>query len=110
MNICNESYLSCEWYHVVFAKRIDVNVLDNDQLIVILVEDSAVDQVPNILLVTLGEVKHGLGVSLGCLTKPFSLRILADAFENRADSSGQLLKSLFGLLRCRLLPLSGSGA
>lgn len=108
--MCSNSYLSGEWYHVVFTHREDIDVLDNDQLIVVLVENSVVDQVPNILLVALGEIEHGLGISHGGLTKSFSFRVLADTFQDCADSSGHLLKSLLGLLRGRLLPLSGSGA
>lgn len=95
---------------MVLAKRKNVNVLDNDQLVMVLVEDGAVDQVPNVLLVALGEVQHGLGISLGGLTKTFSLGVLSDTFKNGSDSSGQLLNSLVGLLRGRLQPLSSSGA
>lgn len=95
---------------MVLAHREDIDVLDNNQLIVVLVEDSVVDQVPNILFVALSEIEHGLGISHGGLAKSLSFRVLADTFQDCADSSGHLLKSLFGLLRCRLLPLSGSRA
>ena len=105
-----DSYLSSEWNHVVFAKRENVDILDNDQLVVVLVEDGAVDQVPNVLLIALGEVEHGLGISLWGLAKTFSLGILSDTFKNGPDSSGQLLNSLVGLLRGRFQPLSSPGA
>lgn len=94
----------------MLAHREDVDVLDDDQLIVILVEDSVVDQVPNILLIALSEIEHGLGISHGGFPKSLSFRVLTDTFQDRADSSGHLLKSLFGLLGRRLLPLSGSRA
>lgn len=108
--ICINCYLSSERYHVVFTERKDVDVLDNDQLIVVLVEDRAVHQIPNVLLVALGEVKHGLGISLGGLAKSLSFRIFANTLKDSSDSSGQLCKSLFGFLRSRLLPLPGSRA
>lgn len=94
----------------MFAHREDVNILDDDQLIVVLVEDSIVDQVPNILLVALSEIEHGFGIPQGGLAKSFSFRILADAFQDCADSPRHLLKPLFCLLGCRLLSLSSSGA
>jgi hypothetical protein len=94
----------------MLAQGEDIDILDNHQLIVVLVEDRTVHQVPDILLVALGEVKHGLGVSQGGLAETLTLWVLSNTFEDCPDGSRKLLKSLFGLFRGRLFPLSSSGA
>lgn len=83
---------------MVLAQREHLDILDDNQLIVIFMENSTVDEIPNILLVSLCEVKHSLGVSLGRLPQSFSLRVLSDAFQNSSHSTGQLLDALFVLL------------
>jgi hypothetical protein len=77
---------------------------------VVLVEDSTIHQVPNVLLVSLGEIKHSFGVSQRSLAETFTLWVLSNTFEDCANGSRELLKSLFGLFRCRFLALSGPGA
>lgn len=95
---------------MVLAQREDVDILDNNQLIMVLMEDRTVHQVPDILLIALGEVKHSLGISQGSLAETLALRVLSNAFEDCPNGSRELLKSFFGLFRSRLFPLSGSGA
>lgn len=41
---------------MMFTQRENLNVLHNDQFIVIFVENGAIDQVSNILLVALGKI------------------------------------------------------
>ena len=104
------AYLSGEGDHVVLAKRENIDILDDHQLIVIFVEDRTVHQVPHVLLVALGEVKHGLGISHGSFPETLTLRIFSDALEDCPDCSRKLVETFFGLLRGGLFPLSGSGA
>jgi hypothetical protein len=103
-------YLSSERNHVVLAKREDINILDNHQLIMVLVEDGAIHQVPHILLVTLGEVKHSFGISHWGFAETLPFWIFSNAFQDRSDSSRELVKSFLGLFFGRFLALSGSGA
>lgn len=41
---------------MMFTQRENLNVLHDDQFIVIFVENGTIDQIPNILLVALGEI------------------------------------------------------
>ncbi len=56
-----------ERYHVVLAQTEYLNVLDDDELVVVLVEDCAVNEVSHVLFVALGEVHQGFGVAFGGL-------------------------------------------
>lgn len=76
----------------------------------VFVENGSIDQIPNVLLVALSEVEHGLGVSLGGLAKTLSLRIFANTLENRSYSPREFLNPLFILFRRRLQPLPCSRA
>ena len=83
---------------MVFTQRIHLDILDNNQLIMVLVEDRAIDQVPHVLLITLGEIEHRLCVPGRSLPKPFSLRILPDTLEDCLYGPRQFLDPLLGLL------------
>lgn len=102
------SYLSGEWNHVMLTQREDFDVLHNDQLIVVFVENSPIDQVSHVLFIALCEKEHSSGVSFRGGSETLSLWILANAFENGPHSSCQFLYSLFRLLRRRLKPRSCS--
>lgn len=95
---CSDPYLSAKGHHVMFTEGEDVNILDNHQFVMVLVEDCPIHQVPDVLLVALGEVKHGLGISLGGLAKTLTFRILADTFQNRPYGACQLLDPFLSLL------------
>jgi hypothetical protein len=85
---------------VVLAQRVHLDILDNDQLIMIFVEDRAVDQIPHVLLIPLREIEHRLRVPLRCLAQALPVRIFPDTLQNRLDGSRQLLDALVGLFRC----------
>src|SRR5690348_10199558 len=93
------SYLASKGHHVVLTQRKNVNVLHSDQLIVVLVEHCAIDQVPHILLITLGEVEHGLGISLWSLAETLALWILTNTFQDRPYRSREFLNTLLILFR-----------
>lgn len=76
----------------------------------VLVENSPINKVTDILLVTFGEVKHSLGISLGCLPQSFSFGILTNALQNGSDSSGQFLNTIVKLFGRRLQARSRSRA
>jgi hypothetical protein len=104
------SNLASKGHEMVFAEGKDFNVFDDDQLVVVFVEDGAVDNVAQVLLVTLGEEEHGLGIALGRAQQPFALRVLADALEDGLHGAGQLLQALVILRRRRFQPLAGAQA
>lgn len=96
-------HLACEWYEMVFAERKDFNVLDNDHLAVSFSEQSVVNNVFDIDLVSLGQEQKRLCVARRCIEKTLSVGILADAFEQSAHSTSHAIQSL-DLLLLRLLP------
>lgn len=83
----------------MFTQRIHLDILDNNQFVMVLVKDSAIDQVAHVLLVTLGEIEHRLCVPFRRLPQPFSLRILPDTLENCLYGPRQFLDPLLSLLR-----------
>ena len=98
------THLSSEWHQVVLAEREDLNVLHNNQLIVILVEDSAVNDVAKILLVALGEEQHSLSIALWGIQQTLAVGILTKAFQHSPHSTRQLLEVLGLLFLSSLLP------
>ncbi|KAJ3524771.1 hypothetical protein NM208_g11924 [Fusarium decemcellulare] len=56
-----------EWHKVMLTDLVDVDIFKNDHLIVLFLEDGAVDNVHEILLVALCEEQQGVGVSLRCI-------------------------------------------
>lgn len=95
---------------MVLALTKDLNVLDNDHLVVALLENGVVDNVANVLLVTLGEEEHGLGVASRGVEDTGPVGVFADAFKDGADGALELLKSRGGLLGALLKSLASSNA
>ena len=50
------SYLSSKRYHMMLAQRKNLDIFNNDELIMIFVEDSSIDQITDVLLVAFGKV------------------------------------------------------
>lgn len=57
------TYLPSERYHMMLAQTEHLNVLHDNQLIMVLMENSPVDQIPHVLFITLGEEEHSLCIS-----------------------------------------------
>ena len=64
---------------MMLAKREDLDIIDDNELIVILMEYCSVDKIPHIFLISLRKEHHSLGISLRRSSKPFSFRVLAHA-------------------------------
>lgn len=94
---------------MVFAQREDIDILYNDQLIVVLMKNSSIDQISHVLFIAFCEVEHGLCISLGSFPETLSFWILPDTFENGLHSSGEFLNSLLSLFRRRLQPCPRAG-
>lgn len=62
---------------MMLAKRKDLNVLHNDELIVVLVKNCAIDDVKKILLVSLCEKQHGFRIALRSLEKTLAVGVFA---------------------------------
>lgn len=82
---------------MVLAKTENLNVLHDNKLIVIFMEDSAVNNVPEVLLIALGKVHHSFCITFGCTMKTLSFRVLSDTLEQSTDCSGELLLTSCGL-------------
>lgn len=82
----------------MLAQREYLNISDDDKLIVVLVKHGTVYNFAQILLVSLCEEQHCLGISLWCLQKPFTIRVFSKAFQNGANSARELCKPLLLLL------------
>lgn len=80
-----------KWNHVVFAEGENFNIFDDDQLIVVFVENCAINEVSHVLFITFGEKHKGFGITFGGMEEAFSGRIFANTLENRADSSRKLV-------------------
>ena len=64
----------------MLAETINLDILHNHQLIVILMEDSAVNDVSQVLLIAFREEHHCLCVSFGSTVQALSIWIFANAF------------------------------
>jgi hypothetical protein len=95
---------------MVFAQAEDFNILHNHQLIMPLMEDCVVNNVSHILLVSLCKEQQSFGISVWCRKKAFAVGVLANAFENSADSAGELLLSREGLFRGFFQAFTGPAA
>ncbi len=60
------AYLASKRDQVVLTERVDLDVLYYHQLVVIFVEDCAVDDIPQILLVAFCEPHHRFCIPLRC--------------------------------------------
>lgn len=74
----------------MFAKTEDFDVLYDDELIVVFVEDSAINNVPQIFFVAFGEVHHSLCITLRRAMKAFSFWVFSDAFKQCTDCTREL--------------------
>lgn len=54
--------------------------------VVVFLEDSSTNNIPDVLLVPFGEVKHCLRIPLWCQPEPLPIWILSDTFQNRANA------------------------
>ena len=102
------AYLSGKWHEVVLAQRKDLNVLHDDELIVVLVEDGAIDNLTQVLLVALCEEQEGFGVAVRSVEQALAVGVLANALEDGAHGAGQLRQTLVLLLLGCFLALAGS--
>ncbi len=64
----------------MLAKRVDLNVPHNDELIVVLMKYCSIHDVAQILLVSLREEHHSFRVSIGRLQKALPVWIFTNAF------------------------------
>lgn len=94
--------LAGERNKMVLAEREDVDVTDNDHLLVILGEDSVVDDVHETLLVSLRHPHERLGVTLRSAEEALTVGVLADTLKNSSEGSSKHLEVLRLLLRRRL--------
>lgn len=83
----------------MLTQREDFNVFDNDKFIVVFVENSTIDKVPDIFLIAFGEIHHGIGIPFRCPSQSFSFWVFPNALKNSSDSLRKLLNSLFCLFR-----------
>lgn len=67
----------------------------------VFMEDCSIYQISDILFVALGEEKESLRIPLRSFPKAFSVRILANTFEDSLHRSRQFLNPFFGLFRGR---------
>ena len=93
---------------MVLAQRENFNVLDDDQLVMILVEDGAVDNLAQVLLISLCEKQQRLCVAIRCVQQPLPVWVLSNALEDGSHGAGQLRQTLLLLLVGGLLSLSRS--
>jgi hypothetical protein len=89
---------------MVLAKREYLNVSHNDKLVMVLVEDSAVDNVAQVLFVALGEEEQRLCIALWSIQQSLAIWIFTQTLEHSPDSARQLLEIGRLLLLGRLLP------
>lgn len=92
----------------MFAETEDLNIFDDDQLIVSLVEDRIIHDILYILLISLRKEQHSFGVSFRRTQESLTIRIFADAFEDRSDGASELLQPCLGLFGSLFFPFSGS--
>ena len=71
----------------MLAQREDLDILHNNELVVVLMEDSTIDNVTHVLLVSFGEEEHGLCISIRRITQSFALRVFSYAFKNSLHGS-----------------------
>lgn len=84
---------------MVFTQREHFNILDNNEFIMVFMENSPIDEIPNVLFIAFGEIHQGLGVSIWGLPQPLSVRILSNTLEDCFHSSCKFRNSFLGLFR-----------
>ena len=93
------THLAGERDHVVLAQGEDVNVSHDDHLVVVFRKHRIVDHVNQPLLVPLSHPQQRLRIPLRRPLQTLSVRVFADAFENRPKrvrQDGQVVFSLLG--------------
>lgn len=81
----------------MLAKRENLDILNDDQLIMILMKHSSIDKIPHVLFIPLGEIQHRLCIPLRRLTQTLPLGVLTDAFKDSPHRVGQFLDPIVGL-------------
>ncbi|MNG12131.1 hypothetical protein D3C84_957240 [compost metagenome] len=76
--------LADEGQHVMFAQRIQLDVVDDHHFIVVGREQGAVDDFLDTLLVTMTQVLHGLGRAQRRITQAFAIWVLSEPDEDLA--------------------------
>ena len=92
-NVCHMS-LADEGAHMVFAHRVQLDILDDDHLLVLLVKNGLLDDLGAILLIALGHELQRFRHSLGGLHEPLAHGVLSDEAEDLLDV-GRNLRSHF---------------
>ena len=95
-NVCDVR-LPVKRKHVVFAKRIQLNILDDHHLFVLFVKFGRQQDFARIFIVTARQETHRLGDPFGRLDQPFAVGILAQQFEDRSVMFGKFLDG-FGIV------------
>ena len=83
--------LADEGQQVVFAQRVQLDVLDDHHFIVVGGEQGAVDDFLQAALVTAAQVLHGLGGARWRIPQPLALGVFAEAGEYVAIVTGQIV-------------------
>ena len=68
-----------------------INILDNNQFIMVLMEDRAVDKVPHVLLVSLGKVEHSFRIPVRCFSETLPIGVFTKTFKDCPHSPRELL-------------------
>ena len=74
--------LAVEGQHVVFAERVELDVLDEHHLPVLLAEHRRADDVERIFVVTFRQERHSLGHPFGGFQQPFARGVLAQQAQD----------------------------
>ncbi len=74
--------LADERQHMVLAQRVQLDVLDDHHLVVVGVEQCAVDDLVQRLVIAVAEKLHGLGGALRCALEAITLRLLSQVGED----------------------------
>ena len=90
----------------MLAQRKNLNIFYNDELIMIFVKDSSIDQITDVLLIAFRKVEHGFCIALRRPSQTLSVWVLSYTFKDGRYSCFQLLQPFLRLLRCSFQTLS----
>ena len=93
---------------MVLAKGEDLDVPHNDELVMVLVEDSTVDDVAQVLFVALCEEEQRFRVAIGCIEQAFAVGVFSDALQHGSHGTGQLGQPLLLLFGGCFLAFAGA--
>ena len=85
--------LSVEWQHVMLAKRIEIDVANDDHLAIILVELRRVEYRHRVLLIAASQESHCPSYAFRRLEQAFALSVFTEKIEDSADVFRYLLLS-----------------